>query len=261
MPTDVEARWLDYAWDVVDCPDSHRRACEAAGGGIPGPGRVDGNDLRWPGYLGRDYCEGSGVLCVGAVHREAPLAMEATDPIIARTNRELVAGARTWLRAGRSPQSDAAYLERLRSAYEEALPRWPRWRRHFRTLVEDYLSMSSTQIAWTNLAKCRVSIDRGAAERASQATLTRLCQRQFPARELVEAIRPAAVLVAVLGARPGGDLVETWHSPRAAPLVFAWQGQSGHDRMNTDPAARRLSEWGPEAAERIKWAMRAGRSP
>jgi hypothetical protein len=60
--------------------------------------------------------------------------------------------------------------------------------------------MDRTQIAYTNLAKCRVSIDRGARQRAAEAVLTRLCQRDYPMADLVEAIRPVAV-----GRRPPGS--------------------------------------------------------
>lgn len=137
--------------------------------------------------------------------------------MIAQTNAELEEGARSWLASDRSPQADARYLERLRSAYEHALPRWPRWQRRFRTLIEDHLGMSPREIAWRNLAKCRVSIDRGSRVRAAERELTRLCQRAFPTAQLVEAIRPAAVLVAVLAGRDGGDIVATW----ALALVLA----------------------------------------
>ena len=55
MLPDIEAAWLNYAWRVVNCPESHRARCIREGVGVPGPGRVDGNDLRLPGYLGRNY--------------------------------------------------------------------------------------------------------------------------------------------------------------------------------------------------------------
>jgi len=253
--TQLEQRWLDYAWSVLNSPAEHRRECLANGSAVPGPGRVDGNDLRWPGYLGRDYEPASGVLCVGAVHREGNPANRDDGSVAERTDAELVAGAREWLTTGRSPTSDAGYLESLRSSYQQALPTWSRWQRHYRTLVEDYLGLDIGQIAWANLAKCRVAIDRGSAQRSAEGKLTRLCQRQFPAADLIEVLRPAAVLVAVLRARPGGGIVTSWGSESCAPLVFAWQGQSGHDRHNTAPGARRLAEWAPEAAAQIRARM------
>lgn len=195
-------------------------------------------------------------MCVGAVHREPSIEYEDNDPVGARTNAELIEGARRWLRDGRSLESDGAYLGTLRDAYEEALPSWPRWKRHFRTLVEDYLGLSVTEIAWTNLAKCRVPIHSGDSARRAQEHLTRLCQADFASvSDLVDRIRPVAVLVAVLKAGPGGPIVSSWESSNASPLVYAWQGQSGHDLHNTDPQARRLSEWAPEMAAQVRQAM------
>jgi hypothetical protein len=181
---------------------------------------------------------------------------ERESAVVAETNAELAATAREWLAAGRSGDTDAHYLARLQDAYVRALPSWSRWNRHFRVLVEDYLRMDRTQIAWANLARCRVSIDRGSKQRAAEASLTRLCQRQFPMSGLVDAIRPVAVLVAVLQARPGGDIVSSWKSPSCSPLVFAWQGQSGHDRHNTARDARPLREWAPEMATAVRIATR-----
>jgi len=192
---------------------------------------------------------------VGAVHRESTPEGEKADPRIVRTNRQLAESAREWLAVGRSEDADDRYLDRLRTAYAEALPAWSRWQRHFRTLVEDYLQMDQAQIAWTNLAKCRVSIDRGAKQRAAEVQLTRLCQQTFPVADLVEAIRPRVVLVAVLGAVKPGEIVSSWSSPSCSPLVYAWQGQSGHDRHNTAPGARPLSEWAPEMANSVRAAF------
>lgn len=257
----AEERWLDYAWSIVTCPAPHRDECESLGAAVPGPGRVDGNDVRWPGYLGREYREGAGILCVGAVHREARPEDETSDPVIAQTNAELAAAHRRWLRRGRSRRQDQAFIEAVRDAYERALPRWSRWNRHFRTLVEDHLGASPTEVAWTNLAKCRVSIHRGATARSAEAALTRLCQRDFaPMSELVEAIRPAIVLTSVLHAGRDGDIVTAWDAPSSSPVVFSWQGQSGHDRHNRDPHARRLSVWAPEAAAAYRARIKFQRS-
>ena len=251
--TATEERWLDYAWSVASCPASHRERCEALGAAVPGVERVDGNELRWPGYLGCNYREGFGILCVGHVHREGRPSDEANDPVIRKTNAELVRAHRCWLYRGRSAVEDLLYLDAVRKAYADGLPSWSRWRRHFRTLVQDYLRMNVTGIAWTNLAKCRVAIHRGNKQRSAEADLTRLCQREFaPVGALVEAIRPALVLCCVLNAKPDGGIVSSWDSPSASPLVFTWQGQSGHDRHNRDPRRRKLIEWAPEMVERYR---------
>ena len=245
--TATEERWLDYAWSVINCPASHRERCEARGGAVPGMGRVDGNEVRWPGYLGRGYRDGVGVLCVGAVHREGSLEDEAGDSVIRRTNAQLVSAHRRWVRCGRSRNEDHVYLEAVRRAYEDALPHWDRWKRHFRSLVEDYLGMDRIDIAWANLAKCRVAIHLGNKIRTAEAKLTKLCQQEFsPVSRLIDAIRPAIVLTCVLNAKGGGKIVSSWESESASPLVFSWQGRTGHDRHNTDLNRRKLKKWAPD---------------
>jgi hypothetical protein len=259
---ETEERWLDYAWRVVNCPPAHLRLCENAGGARSGPGRVDGLDLRWPGYLGRNYHESQGILCVGAVHLEVPLAELESNPEGFRSDQTQVEAVRTWLTEGRSSGTDEIFLERMRTAYEGVggLPRWQRWRRHFRSLVCDHLGMDETKVAWTNLAKCKCAIHLGSTQRAAQANLVRLCQQEFPVRDLVEAIRPVAVLVSVLNAKANGPIVSTWRSASCDPLVFTWQGQSGHDRHNTDPNARKFRDWTPDAAAQIRARMASGRA-
>lgn len=244
--------WLNYAEEVVNCPDAHRRRCIAAGGAVPGSERVDGNELRWPGYLGADWQPGTGVLCVGSVHREAEPAKQI-DPVNLRTDRELVVATRTWLAAGRSQGSDADYLHSLRAAYVDALPTWGPWKKFFRKIAEDGLGMSRSQIAYANLAKCRVAIHLGPQQRSAQTRLPLLCQTDFiPMAKLVAAIRPAAVLVCNLNAGRGGTVVETWDAGDVSPLVFRWHGQSGHDRHNTDPTRRDFRVWVPEAVRDIR---------
>lgn len=254
MPlTKLEKRWLGYAWRVVNCPQSHLDACRRAGAAVPGPSRVDGNDMRLPGYLGRNYRSG-GIICVAAVSREPSLEDEKEESATLRTNNaKIFQVTREWIKNGRSRGNDALYLESIRSAYENALPKWPRWTRHFKSLVVDYLKMDVTEVIWTNLAKCRVPIDRGSKARQAEARLTRLCQRKFiPMREIVDIVRPTAVLVCVLNAGQNGDIVDSWDGERCRPLVYSWQGQSGHDRHNTHPERRKLHEWAPEMAREVR---------
>ncbi len=244
----MEKRWLDFAWKVVNPPQSHLDACIAAGAAVPGPDRVDGNDLRLPGYLGRNYRTG-GVLCVGAVSREPSREDEAKDRDIARTNANLFETTRKWIKEGRSPESDADYLNSIRPTYEQALPSWSIWGRSFRPLVEDYLRKGIADIAYTNLAKCRLPIDR------ATEPLMRLCERGFiPIRDVVDLVQPTAVLVCVLGAGRSGDIVVSWDSERYSPLVYPFQG-----RNSTDPAGRRRSEWAPEMARKVRRQKRRRR--
>ncbi|MBD3233222.1 MAG: hypothetical protein GF315_05815 [candidate division Zixibacteria bacterium] len=252
--SDFESKWLDYAWSVLNC--SNKQRCYDAGAAKPHPDRNDGNDLCWPGYIGRNYEPGEGILCVGAVHKELSLDALKKDAFIRRNNEDFVNSARQWLQEGRSPGADQAYLSTVRKVYERALPTWSRYRSHFRMLIEDYLCMDIAQIAWVNLAKCRVPVDQGTKRRAAQADLTCLCQNEGPAMSnLIEALRPVAVLVAGLKAGQDSDIVPSWDGPNWSPLVFSWQGQFGHDRHNTDPKRRSLKEWAPEMVAEIKAAL------
>ena len=88
----------------------------------------------------------------------------------------MVNAHRRWLQRGRSRDEDRTYLEAVRGAYEDALPHWSRWKRHFRSLVQDYLGISRTDIAWANLAKCRVAIHLGSRICTAPGSLdTHLC--------------------------------------------------------------------------------------
>lgn len=102
------------------------------------------------------------------------------------------------------------------------------------------LQLGVEDIAWTNLAKCRVSRE------ASPDDVVRFCQAEYPIREVIGAIRPATVLTCVKNAYEGGPIVETWRSASARPLVFTWDSRRGTDREG-----RRLQVWTDEAVQRI----------
>jgi hypothetical protein len=200
---------------------------------------VDGNELRWPGYLGLGYELRRGILCVAHAHREPTAETERGDPTIRDTNDRLIEATRSWTGPGlRSVTRDQQYLGAVRSAYEEALPAWNVWK-GFARLVEHELGLDVTRVAYANLAKCRVPIER------SPDPLVRLCQRQFPVAQLVAAIQPAVVLTCVLPARRGGPFV--WDSADARPVVLAWHGRNG-----TDPGGRPMATWAPEAGRALR---------
>lgn len=247
--TETEGRWLDYAWIVTNCTSEHRRTCEYRGGASLGDARQEGNDLRWAGYLGQRYDERNGVLCVGHVHRERT-GSELTR-VDARAERLLVDAARGWLSLGRSRENDASYLAAVRAAFELWIPIWTRWSRGFKAVVEGELGMDLTQIAWTNLAKCRYPL-RGSPPNELLAH----CQRTFPIQDVVDAIRPKVVLCCVLRAHEEGTIVKTWNSQHAQPLVFTWNG-----RNSTDDRGRRLAVWAPEAGRRIRQAFAGSALP
>ncbi len=237
---------MTFAWRVVNCREPHLENCIKAGAAVPGPGRVDGNDIRFPGYLGRNYRPG-GILCVGAVGREPTLEGEEGEPEIARTNADMFKATRKWKKNGRSRKSDATYLESIRLTYEEALPMWSIWGRSFRPLVEDYLKRGITSIAYTNLAKCRLPIDR------ATDPLMRLCEREFiPIRDVIDLVRPTAALVCVLGAGRNGGIVSSWDSERHSPLIYPF-----HGRNSTDPAGNKRSEWAPAMAQQVRRSLKS----
>jgi hypothetical protein len=93
-----------------------------------------------------------------------------------------------WRASGRSPESNAAFLQAVREHYETEFPSWDVWT-PFRRLVEK-VNLNVCQVDFANLAKCRQRTG------PSPDPLIRFCQRDFPMTDVVEAIRPRAVLVA-----------------------------------------------------------------
>lgn len=176
------------------------------------------------------------MLCLAAVGRQPP----QYTPDQARDYAEMGRVHRTWLEAGRSEDADTDFLERHREYYEVALPTWPRWNNVYRTFVEADLGMDVTQISFGNLAKCR-------ANEADTELLARVCQQVFPVSELVAALRPIAVVVAMLNAR---GIVRSWQGNSHQPLVWTFQGRNGKGQDG-----RRFAEWGPDLADAIRARM------
>lgn len=225
MTTPTERRWLEYAWRVANCSPSHRRLCEEAGGASPLEGGW-GDRLRWPGYLGRDYDERRGVLCVGAVHGVGTTWDEPAKS-------QLEASLQKWIDTERSEASDAAYLGTVREVFESWIPSWSHlWKPFYKRLVEDKLHLDVRQLAWTNLAKCRAS---------DGMKVMPLCQAEYPITDVIEAIRPTTVLIGVKHAYAGGDIVQTWRSASANPRVWTWDGRQGKD-----PQDRPFDVWSAE---------------
>jgi len=118
--TITEKRWLDYARKVVNASDAHIRACELAGGAPAGVGRDPATALRWPGFIGINYVQGVGVLCVAQVHREGNAEDEKIDP---QFNLDLVEVVTKWKQ---SQVDDFTFLQEMRTAYSYWIPRWTR---------------------------------------------------------------------------------------------------------------------------------------
>lgn len=154
----------------------------------------------------------------------------------------LVSSVRGWLSRGQSTSSDRTFLLSVQDEYEKWLPTWDRWKAHFRDFVGG-LGLDETQIAWANLAKCRVAND----QKGAVNQVIRLCQEEFPIAKVVEAIKPVAVLVCVLRAGEGGPIVRSWKTESASPLVFTWDG-----RRQTNERGEKLGVWRPRAIRAIK---------
>jgi hypothetical protein len=221
--TDAELRWLDYARHVVNVSAAHIQLCESQGG-VPDVGDTS-RTLRWPGYIGRRYREGEGVLCINQVHRDINAETEQISPDV---NQRYVEATSNW-RAGRL--SDADFLGETRRAYEYWIPRWAAWK-HFRYLVEQQLGLRVDEVVYANLAKCQLSTGR------ATTGVVRSCQTEFPICELVMAIRPRVVLCARADAYEGGPTVREWCTPNVFTFNFRTGERDGEPR----------SVWGPRMA-------------
>lgn len=187
--TDLEADWLQYARRLLH-DEAHIRACANAGGSPAHPG-VDDTQLRWPGYLGRDYRDG-GVLCVANVHRDFASGGAGTavrDGIVDSTRR--------WKDGD---LDDAGYLNAARSAYVRGLRAWTVGGRLGNAL--EILDAPIEAIAYTNAAKCQFPETEPKIPKAGaiKTGLIRLCVAQNPLTDLVGLLRPAVVLVTAVNA-------------------------------------------------------------
>ncbi len=154
---------------------------------------MEGNDLRWPGYLGRSYKEGAGILCVGHYLREPTPELYRDKPVLEVADRRLVELTRRWKDDRRTPESDETYLRGVQNASKDAIQWWHSWRQQqFKLVVQDTLELRIEDVAWANFAKCRVPIENPDSQKYK---ILRLCRTRFPIHELVDAIRPVAVLV------------------------------------------------------------------
>ncbi|MGH2796502.1 MAG: tyrosine-type recombinase/integrase [Thermoleophilaceae bacterium] len=225
---EVERRWIAYARGVVHVSPSHLALCESKGG-VPDAADPS-RSLRWPGYIGRRYDEGRGILCVNQVHRDDNAESEQVDLGV---NLRYVDATARW-KAG--DLDDGTFLEETRRAYEYWIPRWDAWK-HFRQLVQEQLGLGVDEIAYTNLAKCQLPIDR------DTTPVVQLCQQEFPMGALVTAIRPLAVLCARADAYEGGPIVREWCSTE----VFTFNFRTGQNK-----AGELRSVWGAKMAARLR---------
>lgn len=233
-----EQAWLDYAWQVVTTPEDHKRGCLLRGA-ARGAGMDGGNAIRYPGYVGRAFVPGKGILCLAHVHREPD-----SPEHVAQGEAEYVRAHEKWLAAGRSSEADTRYLEQVRSYYEVGLRGWGPWRNSFRRIIEEDLGLGVSDIAYGNFAKCRQPLGPNAMP------LVEWCQRVHPASQLVAALRPAAVFTRVVAADPRRGIVD-WETSAWTPLIFAFKG-----RGVVSPEGKLRDDWVPDAVSAIhrRWA-------
>lgn len=176
--------WLEYAREVVT-DDDHRQACEGLGGSsslaviIERASERDAGfaaDVRWPGYVGRDYQAG-GVLWVSNIHRNFDSG-GLSSSFAAEANRSI----RDWRD---DKTDDARFVEAIRSTYERGLRSWTVGGWPGKALFA--LGVPIESIAYTNVAKCQ-ALDTGVA-------LQKFCVRRWSLRHLVEILQPGLVLL------------------------------------------------------------------
>lgn len=183
-PDPLVAGWLRYAREVVSDQD-HRRACAARGGSDPDAVLLEretgrpasfAEDVRWPGYVGRDYRRGD-VLWISNIHRNfdsggltASFADASNDCI------------RQW-RDGRT--DDESFLSEIRAVYELGLRRWTVGSWSGRALLA--LDVPIEAVAYTNVAKCQ-AVGTG-------TRLQRFCIQRWSLRSIVQLLEPGLVLL------------------------------------------------------------------
>jgi hypothetical protein len=241
--TELENGWLDYAWMVLHKPlvVNGREHEEQFCCFDQSPRR---QIARWPGYLGSSFETGR-VLLVGEVHNGNARGKAGlfTKPI-----KCLEAVAKNWIRFGRSTESDALYLTKIRETYPDSMTAWRNaggqvWR-NLLTILE-CLKLTPSQIAFTNLAKCYT-------DQPDHNKMVLECDRAFPMQDLVKILKPLAVFIAK-GDRKICGQIQIRPVNSSLPLLF-WFGNANVDQgkykcgdLNSKYLNAPLKEWLPAA--------------
>jgi hypothetical protein len=258
----IEEAWIAYAHELLDDKD-HQVRCANAGGspsgvGLDPTGSLD-PDLRWPGYLGRDYRAG-GVLCVATVHRD--FESNGAGP---QVRADIVDATR---RFRDRTITDTDYLESVRRGYEAGLAKWIVGG-HLGTTLRT-IKVPLTAIAYVNAARCQYPEDRGhlpdpAARKAAKvagdktkAALLKLCWKDFPVTRIIDMLRPRFVLFANAPTffRCEPHLAST--RSVAAACIHPWQGKAGlllrplTVGNRTYPRGTALELWAPSITAHLK---------
>ena len=250
-----EPGWLGWARPIVRmqaCEPAHFAWCREALGPAEYPEVAEdpASDptLRWPGYLGIDWKPDHGVLFVGSVHSDFRKdGHRGGGPDRAALVARMAVANRRWrdLEVD-SAAEDARYLDATRGAYSRLMPGWSRDSAF--GAVRRELGDAVEEIAWTNLAHCRAQ-PKLTPGSGGEYTLQRKCSGvdgTFPIKELLDAIRPAAVLACAspLGGRDARrfDLI---FSHGGAPLVWTFNGRTAKcDGVEPEVWAKRFTQIG-----------------
>lgn len=252
---DWELEWLSWARPIVRMAiddEAHFEWCESALGRaryLPHPHDPAASDptLRWPGYVGRKWKPGSGILFVGSVHSDFTKdGGRAGDPERRAIVQRLSEANARW-REGVDPRpaDDLHYLNETRDAYAALIPGWTRDGAfaEVRAAIGDAID----EVAWTNLAHCR---SRPRTPGTDEYLLQRTCSGSagaYPIGDLLSALRPLAVLACVApleGERHGRHFrFETSDGYR--PILWCFRGDNGRR------GGFRPNEWAPAFAQLI----------
>jgi hypothetical protein len=232
-----EEAWLHAARLLLD-DDAHRSACDRRLG-AEAVERADAGDLRWPGYLGSEYRPG-GLLVAATVHREfasgsPPLPPEARD--------RLVRSTRDWKH---HQIRDDEWLADLRAVYSAGLERHWAVGKILRALGSR-IGLRVAEIAYVNAARCQVVEDAPQLEAlaAIKKGVVSLCSRAYPLAELVQVIRPGAIVVT----KGTFDLASAT-LPRDVPTFVVdqrkmWLCLRYIDSTGLLPPQSRIDQWAP----------------
>jgi hypothetical protein len=240
--TEFEKGWLNYAWTVLTKPLVDGREHEAQFCCFDHSPRCQ--IARWPGYLGSSFKTGR-VLLVGEVHNGNATGKAGlfTEPI-----KRLEAVAKSWIRSGRSAQSDSLYLTAIRETYPDSMTAWRNaggqvWRNLL--LILDRLHLTPNQIAFTNLAKCYTDVP-------GHNKMVLECNRVFPLQDLANTLKPLAIFIAK-GDRRICAQIQIRPLNSSLPRLF-WFGNANVDQgkykcgdLDSRYLNRPLEEWLPAA--------------
>jgi hypothetical protein len=195
-----EQAWMNRVDRIVTCTAHIQETHEA--GGSPDYDELDGQWLRWPGFIGSEYGLGVRVLGVANVHRGFrskrfrtinPQRKHTPEHVIALDDAVRVTGQRAAGAIG-----DREYLDGLRPMYQLGLSGSWSVGDVFRAGLEALLPWSEEgmqRIAYANVSCCQIP---EAVRIPNAATVTEeiqaLCLKHHPLLDLTASLEPHVIL-------------------------------------------------------------------